>query len=162
VGSAHDSLAEDRNRDKYDGDVLFPRMDITMATEKRSTYVQLKEDLKGAAVAAVVLGRREPFTCRVAVNAGLELLLAGVELLKMHGITKEVALGFVESLFAQPGDIDEMHKGGKNEGLLRVAMKIINGPIVRHSITGEELEGEAGEGTAHDAIFIPRSDPTLN
>lgn len=144
------------------GMFLFPRMDTTMATEKRSTYVQLKEDLKGTAVAAVIIGRREPFTCRVAVNAGLELLLAGAEMLKMHGITKEVALGFVEALFEQPGNIDEMHKGGKNEGLLRLAMKIINGPIVRHSITGESLEGEAGEGTAHDAVFIPQFDPTLN
>jgi hypothetical protein len=137
-------------------------MDTTMAAERRSKYVQLKEDVKGAAVAAVLLKRMEPFTCRVAVNAGLELLLAGTEMLKRHGITKEVVLGFVDALFEKPGDIEEMHKGGKNEGLLRLAMKIINGPIVRHSFTGDELEGEVDEDTAHDAVVVSRSDPTLN
>jgi hypothetical protein len=55
-----------------------------------------------------------------------------------------------------------MHKGGKNEGLLRLAMNIINGPIVRHSFTGDELEGEVDEDTAHDAVVVSRSDPTLN
>lgn len=124
--------------------------------EKRSTYVQLKDLMKDAVVGAVVVVRTEPFTCRVAVNAGLELIIAGVELLKRHGISKEAALGFVEGLFDQPGDIEEMHKGGKNEGLLRAAMKLINGPIIRHSSAGETLEGEAVEGTTHDVLFIQR------
>lgn len=122
--------------------------------ERRTTYVQLKDLMKDAVVGAVVAVRMEPFTCRVAVNAGLELVIAGVELLKRHGISKEAALGFVEDLFDQPGDIEEMYKGGKNEGVLRMAMKLINGPIIRHSPAGEALEGEAGEGVVHDVVFI--------
>lgn len=130
--------------------------------EKRSTYVQLKEVVKRAAVASIVLERAEPFTCRVAINAGLEMLIAGVELLKDHGVVKEAALGFVEALFEQPGDIEEMHKGGKNEGLLRLAMKLVNGPIIRHAIEGTTLEGEAGEVSPHDAVSIPRPNGFLN
>lgn len=144
------------------GIVFFPRMGTSMTQDKRSTYIQLRKDLQVAAVAAVVVGKTEPYTCRVAVNAGLELILTGVEMLKRHSVTEEAAKGFVELIFEQPGDIEEMHKGGKNEALLRAAMKIINGPIVCRTSTGEKLEGEAEEGTTHDAIFIQRSDQTPN
>lgn len=118
--------------------------------EPRSTYVQLKEDMKIAAVAATLLGRNEAFTCRVAINAGLELIVAGVDFLKMHGVPKATALEFVERLFDLPGDTEGMHKGGKCEYLLRMAMKIVNGPIVRHSSSGNVLDD------AHDEDDLVR------
>lgn len=128
----------------------------------RSTYVQLKEEIKNSAVVAVVLGREENYTCRVAVNVGLELLIAGVELLKMHGVTKTTVLEFVERLFDRPGDIQDMIKGGKNEYLLRMAMRIINGPLIRHTEAGDVIEGDADGEIPHDAVSTTPFDPTLN
>lgn len=129
--------------------------------EKRRTYVQLKGLLKNAAGAITIFERGEAFTCRVAVNAGLELVIGGVELLKAHGISKEASMNFIGHLFDQPGDIEEMHKGGRHEGLLRMAMKLINGPVIRHSAMGDVLE-DSVEHT-HDGDIKPfvQLDPSM-
>lgn len=113
--------------------------------EHRSVYVELKDLVKGAAAHLTVTVRTEPLTCRVVTNMGLECVIAGVELLKMHGITKAQVLGFVDLLFGRPGDIDGMHKGGKNEHVLRAAMRIVNGEIIRHGSLGPEVEGASHE-----------------
>lgn len=111
--------------------------------EKRSTYVQLKELIKGSALAHTFFGREEPLTCRVKVNIGLELVLTGIEMLKRHGITKAQVAEFLDRLYDNPGDIEGMEKGGPNEAVLRLAMKIINGPIIRHTEFGEVVEEAA-------------------
>jgi hypothetical protein len=134
-------------------------------SNKRSTYIQLKEELRSSVVAMIVLGRKEVYTCRVAINAGIELVIAGTELLKMHGVTKTDVLEFVERLFDRPGDIEDMVKGGKNEWLLRAAMKMINGTIVRHTSAGNEIEGPATAEHGDDVAAVTqvrKLDSTLN
>lgn len=113
---------------------------MNSGNEKRSSYVQLKDLIKGSALAHTVFGRTEPLTCRVMVNIGLELVISGVELLKLHGITKEQVIEFLERLYATPGAIEGMEKGGANESLLRLAMRMINGEIIRHTEHGDVRE----------------------
>lgn len=127
--------------------------------EIRRTYVQLKTNVQAGAMAAVVLARKETLTCRVMVNVGLEMVIAGVEFLKMHGIGKRDVLEFVERLYDRPGNVEGMEKGGINEHLLRMAMKFINGPIIRPNESGPEQESAAH---AHDDVAGQVEDRNLN
>lgn len=108
--------------------------------ERRSTYVQLKHFLLDAAARGVVFVRGEHLTCRVMVNMGLEAVIAGIELLKTHGVGEEVVIAFIHLLYAIPGAINGVQKGGENEHVLRAAMRIVNGEIVRHGVFGSEVE----------------------
>lgn len=99
---------------------------------KRKSYTRINEMLMQAAGNIMVTVHAQPWSCRVAINAGLELLLAGLEHLKDHGIDRAAIMEFVELALNTPGDIDDMTKGGKHERLLRMAMQMINGRIVTH------------------------------
>lgn len=124
--------------------------------EKRRTYIQLKDELKGFAGLFTQKKRNEPLTCRASVNIGLELVLAGLELLRAHGIEKERVVDFIDKIYDVKGDVKvrDMAKGGKEEGLLRTAMSIINGPIVRHANDGTNIEDAAlPETFTHDHVI---------
>lgn len=121
--------------------------------ERRRTYVQLKEALKGFAGLFTQQHRGEPVTCRVSINIGLELVLAGLDLLRAHGVDKVALLAFIEGAYGIKGDLSEheMRKGGKEEGLLREAMRLINGRIVRRANDGSSIEG-ATDSFIHDLV----------
>jgi len=130
---------------------------------KRSRYVQLKEDIMAGAMAQTILIRGEEITCRVMINIGLELLIAGAEFLKMHGIAKDQVLEFVDHLFDRPGPVVDMVKGGINEPLLRMAMKLINGPIIDHDAFRVEMKGQAHVHKSDDVAAPKRNlNPNLN
>lgn len=103
---------------------------------KRKSYTRINEMLMRAAGNIMVTVHGQPWTCRVAINAGLELLLAGLEHLKDHGIDRTAIMEFVELALNTQGDIDDMTKGGKHEALLRMAMQMINGRINTRSHPG--------------------------
>lgn len=131
-------------------------------TEKRSTYLRLRDNIKNGVIGATLFAYNEQITCRVVVNIGLECLIVGIEFLKLHGVPQQVVQHFVELLYARPGDVDDMAKGGRHEDVLRGAMTIINGPIVRHTSIGDEVEGDAHDHGLDDVIEEKHLDHTLN
>jgi hypothetical protein len=135
--------------------------------EKRKTYVKIQDGIQGA-LKHLVPGSVGPTTCRIMVNIGLELVIAGTAILKDHGVDVRAVVDFVEKVMTTKAYDLDMEKGGVHEGLLRTAMKMVNGPIIRHGGDGPSAEkaAEHYDDIASDITDISVSarslDPSLN
>lgn len=133
--------------------------------EKRKTYLQIGRHVARLIPGLLLVEFEENLTCRIAVNMGLELLILGAELLKHHFVNSDEIKSFFSQVLDHPGDIEDMVKGGRNEDLLRRAMRMINGDITRHSSKGDVQESAAHGKLTDDSLQSESTrqlDPRLN